>query len=350
MLCPFSSRPEEGGDCGSRAAPAPSSGGFAWRWWLPLPLVLAACGGVPPRPAQTSGEVAPQVATPAPPAKKPAQRPSAYTLKKGGGFYKDDGPGDNPPEDLAVIPDAVPRPEPLHRFANRPYSVLGRDFVPLLEIGTYKARGVASWYGRKFHGQKTSSGEPYDMYGMTAAHPILPIPSYVRVSNPANGNMVVLRVNDRGPFHADRIIDLSYTAAWKLGLTGNGSGIVEVESLLTGAGTLPAQVPVTDDPLARLAEERSEALRLERALPVPTNTEAKGVFLQLGAFGNPDNAESFKAHISRQLDWMGETVSIQSAGNVQRVQIGPYRDRLAAESAAERIRTTLGVSPSIVVR
>ena len=179
------------------------------------------------------------MARPAPSATPALQSAPAYVLKRGGGFYQDDGPGDNPPADLAAIPDAVPRDEPFNRFANRPYSVLGRDYVPLREVGRYRATGVASWYGRKFHGQKTSSGEPYDMYGMTAAHPTLPIPSYARVTNPANGRSVIVRVNDRGPFHAGRVIDLSYTAAWKLGYVGNGSTQVVVESIAPGAPPAP---------------------------------------------------------------------------------------------------------------
>ncbi|MRR51746.1 MAG: septal ring lytic transglycosylase RlpA family protein, partial [Rhodocyclaceae bacterium] len=209
---------------------------------LPLSvLILAACGSQPPRPVEDRGSSGPATAKPA--AKTPAT--PNVTLKKGGGFYKDDGPGEITlsAEEMEAIPDAVPKAEPLHRFANRPYSVLGKDYVPIQHLGIYKAKGTASWYGRKFHGQKTSSGEAYDMFGMTAAHTLLPIPSYVRVSNPATGKAVVLRVNDRGPFHADRIIDLSYTAAWKLGLVGNGSGTVVVESLLPGEALPP---PVED--------------------------------------------------------------------------------------------------------
>ena len=205
--------------------------------YLVCPLILAACGSQPLREAAEPAASAPvpEAAPAAANARKLAPKPRpGYTLKKGGGFYKDDGPGDNPPEDLDGIPDAVPRAEPHHRYANNPYSVLGKEYVPLKSSLGYKAQGIASWYGRKFHGQKTSSGEPYDMYGMTAAHPTLPIPSYVRVTNPANGQAVVLRVNDRGPFHADRVMDLSYTAAWKLGLVGSGSGFVVVESVQPG--------------------------------------------------------------------------------------------------------------------
>ena len=151
---------------------------------------------------------------------------------KKGGYYKDDGPGANPPASLASIPDARPRVEPLHRFANRPYEVFGRKYVPLSSVQPFRQRGIASWYGKRFHGQKTASGEIYDMYAMTAAHPILPIPSYARVTSLRTGAQVVVRINDRGPFHSGRVIDLSYAAAYRLGLLGSGSGEVEIESVI----------------------------------------------------------------------------------------------------------------------
>lgn len=147
-----------------------------------------------------------------------------------GGYYKDDGPGARVP-DLASIPDAMPRNEPLHRWANRPYVVFGKRYVPLTRVGAFQQRGIATWYGKRFHGKPTSSGERYDMYRMTAAHPILPIPSYARVTNLANGRTVVVRVNDRGPFHKERVIDLSYAAAHKLGYVAQGSARVLVEQL-----------------------------------------------------------------------------------------------------------------------
>jgi rare lipoprotein A len=152
-----------------------------------------------------------------------------------GGYYKDDGPGANPPSNLSSVPDASPKSEPLHRFANRPYEVFGKKYVPLTKVQPYKQRGLASWYGKRFHGQKTASGEPYDMYAMTAAHPTLPIPSYARVTNLRNGKQVVVRINDRGPFHSGRIIDLSYAAANRLGLIGSGSGEVEIDAIVPSA-------------------------------------------------------------------------------------------------------------------
>ena len=154
---------------------------------------------------------------------------------KKGGYYKDDGPGANPPSNLDRVTDAKPRAEPLHRAANRPYEVFGKKYVPLASVRPFHQRGVASWYGKRFHGQKTASGETYDMYAMTAAHPILPIPSYVRVTHLKSGKQVIVRINDRGPFHSGRVIDLSYAAAHRLGLLGTGSGEVEIEAIVPGA-------------------------------------------------------------------------------------------------------------------
>ena len=160
--------------------------------------------------------------------------------KRPGGYYKDDGPPDKG-ANVASIADAVPRAEPLHRYANRPYKVFGTDYVPLAQVRAFRQTGVASWYGKRFHGQKTSSGELYDMYRMSAAHPILPIPSYARVTNLANGRRVVVRVNDRGPFHAGRAIDLSYAAAYRLGYVGHGSAQVEIEQIVPGGAPLALQ-------------------------------------------------------------------------------------------------------------
>ena len=187
--------------------------------FLPLAVValLVACGSAPTKEPETGMVPAPTV--------------SALTVSPSSRYYKDDGPG-VAPANLDAIPDAVPRMEPLHRFANRPYTVLGRDYVPATTLRPYRERGIASWYGRKFHGEKTSTGETYDMYAMTAAHPTLPLPSYAKVTNVATGKSVVVRVNDRGPFLHGRVIDLSYAAAERIGIAQKGSGEVEVEALL----------------------------------------------------------------------------------------------------------------------
>lgn len=307
-----------------------------------LALLLAACGTQAPRPVIDRAET-PGAASPAPASRSEGKKP-APAIKYSGGFYKDDGPGDNPPADIDAIPDAVPRAEPLHRFANNPYSVLGRDYVPLQDARSYRARGVGSWYGRKFHGQKTSSGEPYDMYGMTAAHPTLPIPSYVRVTNPANGKSVVVRINDRGPFHAGRLIDLSWTAAWKLGYIGEGSTLVEVETVLPGQTFAAASAPtVADDPIARMAEAELDP-------PLPQVQDARGHFLQLGAFGNRDNAEALRARLARELGNLADKLVVQSAGKLFRVQLGPWPDAAAARLAGGRLSESFGMTPVIVQR
>lgn len=307
--------------------------------WL-LPLFLAACGTQAPRPVIDRAE-APTAVSPAPtslPTKKPAS-PSKF-----GGGYKDDGPGEGPAVDPDAIPDAVPRAEPLHRFANNPYTALGRDYVPLRTLKSYRGRGIGSWYGRRYHGQKTSSGEIYDMYAMTAAHPTLPIPSYARVSNPANGKSVVVRINDRGPFHAGREIDLSWTAAWKLGYVNHGSAVVEVESLLPGQALAAAPAPaVAEDPIARLAAVEPEK-------PLPQVEDARGHFLQLGAFGNRDNAEALRLRLARELGELAEKLVVQSAGKLFRVQLGPWPDAVAAELAGGRLRESFGMTPVVVQR
>jgi rare lipoprotein A len=288
-------------------------------------LLLAACGSQPPRAPAESAAVPPGPTLP-----KPAP--------KGGGYYQDDGPGERIPEDLAAVPDAEPRAEPLHRYANRPYTVLGRDYVPMRELQPYRARGVASWYGRKFHGQKTSSGEIYDMFAMTAAHPTLPIPSYARVTNLANGRTVVVRVNDRGPFLHERIIDLSYAAAWKLGYIGAGSARVEVESVLPGT---PSPGPSADSLQAAAAPD---------AAAPPVVQDLRGIFLQLGAFGNRGNAESFRARLAGQLDWLAEAIHVHAGDGLYRLHLGPYRDLQEAGRIAERIREALALEPLVIRR
>lgn len=227
---------------------------------LPV-FLLSGCGGDPVRPTEPAAE------TPKGTSRTPTRKPSV-TLKRGGGFYKDDGPGDDIPDGLDDIPDAVPRFEPLHRFANRPYVVLGKEYLPNTSIKPYKRQGIGSWYGKKFHGQKTSIGETYDMFGMTAAHPTLAIPSYVRVTNVANGRSVIVRVNDRGPFHADRIIDLSYAAAYKLDYIGSGSALVEVETIVPDA-TGMTYADLRPAPTAQTAQgEQDEIAQMAKKWPL----------------------------------------------------------------------------------
>ena len=319
-----------------------------------LALLLAACG--------TTHEPVRESSTPTvdpkkgPVSKTPTRKPGVV-LKRGGGFYKDDGPGEEIPDGLDDVPDAEPKWEPLHKPATRPYVVLGKEYVPNTSLKPYKVRGIASWYGKKFHGQKTSIGEPYDMFAMTAAHTTLALPSYVRVTSVQSGKSVVVRVTDRGPFHADRVIDLSYTAAYKLGLIDGGSGMVEVEAILPGepAGTTYAQVtkPVERENGVALAQRLAREEAPVQTLLSGSTSETvlpKGVYLQLGAFGNADNAENLRNHLSRELDWLSEPMRIQSAGGIHRLQLGPYASRPDAEKIADRIRNALGYKPTFVIR
>jgi len=320
-------------------------------------LLLAGCGSSPRAPVDTGAE-----AQKTPNAKTPTRKPNVV-LKKGGGFYKDDGPADDIPDGLDDIPDAEPKWEPLHKPATKPYVVLGKEYVPNNAVRPYKARGIASWYGKKFHGQKTSIGEPYDMFAMTAAHPTLALPSYVRVTGLQSGKSVIVRVTDRGPFHADRVIDLSYTAAYKLGLIGGGSGQVEVEAIIPGEATgttyaqvtpPPRQAPAEKDEISliaqRMAIEERPVQSAEMAGMSGDSTVPKGIYLQLGAFASADNAENLKNHLTRELDWLTEPMRVQPGAGIHRVHLGPYASRGDADKVAERIRTTLGQRPTIVTR
>jgi rare lipoprotein A len=310
---------------------------------LALPILLAACGSQPPQPVSDAGRSATTAVPPAPTfsTKKPP-------TKRGGGFYLDDGPLDDIPVDLATIPDAVPRNEPLHRFANKPYSVLGRDYVPLSPDTSYRQQGIASWYGRRYHGQKTSNGETYDMFAMTAAHPTLPIPSYARVTRTDTGKSVVVRVNDRGPFLHDRVIDLSYVAAWKLDILGNGSGAVIVESVRPGESApatppmpMPVTQPVATAPVADTPPPKPSIL--------PDVQERGGHYLQLGAFGSRDNAESLKVKLARSLGDLSDKLLIRSTGNLHRLQLGPWADADEARRVAEQLKVAFDL-PSVLVK
>ncbi len=283
------------------------------------------------------------------PATSSDTRPTTLPPFKGGGYYKDDGPGANPPPNLHAVPNAVPKPEPLHRFANNPYRVNGVSYTPDLSGAPYLARGLASWYGRKFHGKPTSSGELYDMYAMTAAHRTLPIPSYARVTNIANGRSVIVRINDRGPFHPDRIIDLSYVAAYKLGLLGN-VGMVEVERILPEAdspattvtlnseATVPARAPA----MAQTAAVREEVPLTSTDSAIPAT---QAVYLQLGAFSREESAQSLVDQATRTLGRQVPGVLKQQEGGLIKVQVGPFASAQEADAAARVIADSLGLRP-----
>jgi len=318
-------------------------------------VALAGCGTAP--------------TSKAPPAPMPAPAPSKP------GYYKDDGPGDKVPADLDTIPEPVPRAEPLHRFANRPYTVFGREYVPATSLRPYRERGIASWYGKKFHGEKTSTGEVYDMYALTAAHPTLPLPSYARVTNPATGVSVVVRVNDRGPFLHSRVIDLSFAAAHKLGIAQRGSGEVEVEAVLPGEATMlaaAAPLPPVGAGAAAPAGAGVATRPLEAAPPLATtattapppvspasivepeprtglaaDVPSGGYIVQLGAFGSYANAQSFLAPAQAQLASAQVEAKVRQAKGLFRVYVGPFADRTVAMRNAERIERAFGMPTAV---
>lgn len=297
---------------------------------LPLAagLLLAACAS---KPAQ-----APPAASPAPAAKP--------------GYYKDDGPGENVPSNLDTIPDARPRLEPLSRTANRPYTVFGREYVPATSLRPYKERGIASWYGRKFHGEKTSIGEIYDMYAMTAAHPTLPLPSYARVTNIVTGKSVVVRVNDRGPFLHGRVIDLSYGAAYRIGTAQKGSGEVEVEAIIPGESVLAAAPPLPSVASTPASIPTAGQLPSEAGTPVPVAPSDGGFAVQLGAFASYANAQNFVAHLANQLAPLGVEPKIRQVNALFRVFVGPFLTRENAVRTADTLRDALGLTSTIAAQ
>ncbi|MCX7222283.1 MAG: septal ring lytic transglycosylase RlpA family protein [Burkholderiales bacterium] len=299
--------------------------------------------------------------------------------RRGGAYYMDDGPEANPPANLDAVPDAVPRIEPLARGPNNPYTIFGQRYVPDTSGQPYRAQGPASWYGKKYHGKPTSNGERYDMYGMTAAHPTLPIPSYVRVTRVATGKTVVLRINDRGPFLGGRVIDLSYVAAHKLGVLSPGSAEVIVERIMPqqiangtalaasapaaaasppiAARPAPLAPPVTLTPApapttpSLAATGPSVATLPLAAAPASSATPAAAgsVYLQLGAFSDPARAQAIAARAAAQVPTQaGVSVNVElGAGNLHRVRVGPFASTEAATQAAGPLENALGVAPRV---
>jgi rare lipoprotein A len=267
-----------------------------------------------------------------------------------------DGPESVAPADLASVPDAEPKLEPIRIGGpNKPYEALGCDYVPITQDRPFTERGLASWYGRKFHGRRTASGEVYNMYAMTAAHPTLPIPSYVRVRNPANDREVVVRVNDRGPFHPGRVIDLSYTAAYKLGVL---KGVAPVElSRITfdeiRAGTWRKNAPAERSPAEAVDAIELASVSAAPVAPVavPAVTPAKsapGFWVQLGVFRQREGADSFHRRVVADLDWLAPLLSVFGEPTSYRLQAGPYASRDEAQGVAQRVRDALNLVPLVV--
>jgi rare lipoprotein A len=367
-------------------------------------MLLVGCGSVP---KATSTTPNPSASAPATASRNPSRDlpvlPPAGSGR--GGYYQDDGPGDNPPAGLMDVPDAEPKIEPIIERSNRPYNVFGKTYTPITDNRPFKQRGVGSWYGKKFHGQKTSSGELYDMYKITAAHPTLPIPSYARVTNLNTGAQIIVRINDRGPFHSSRIIDLSYTAALKLGYLGKGSNQLEVERLLpdeiariaSGKSKKP-DVPVTlgappkqevrqeaqqeakaplvsiDDAVMRSDQTTpsivetaaialpvvlaaTPSLSLENpvtpaqadAAPTSVPVAAGGFYLQLGAYAQAANAQAICTQLKQKWSVNLPPIEVVETGTLYRLYSGPFATRADAVQAAQQVQDS-GLSKPLIVQ
>ena len=329
---------------------------------LALVVVLGGCASGPPRGGIGNGNGSDTAPSPRP--ALPADR---------------DGPEANPPADLARVPDAEPKLEPIRAGGpNKPYEALGQTYVPITQDRPFSERGLASWYGKKFHGRRTASGEVYDMYAMTAAHPTLPIPSYARLRNPANGREVVVRINDRGPFHAGRIVDLSYTAALKLGVL-RGVAPVELQRITfddirSGAWRRDGPVLASVAAPVVVAEMAPQPAAVPAPVPLPAaepastpaatapaavtdapsarayTGSARGFWVQLGAFRQQDGAETFRRRVATDVDWLTPLLAVFADASVYRLQAGPYPSRDEARTVAERVRDALQLVPVIVER
>lgn len=352
---------------------------------ITLTVFLTACGSAPKAPLVTNKEPtrntnsASNASNPA----KPSANNTPALPKAGSGrgaYYQDDGPGENPPQGLEFTVDPIPTLENYSRSGNKPYVVFGKTYTPITDNTTpLVQRGVGSWYGKKFHGQKTSSGELYDMYKMTAAHPTLPIPSYARVTNLDNGKQVIVRINDRGPFHSGRIIDLSYTAALKLEYLGKGSSTLQVERLLPAdiermAENSKNQKPavpsvsvaaavVTPEPPKRSLEEllaeqsklepekitSAESVAVSAVTPQVKTELSNGYYLQFGAFAIRANAEGVLNRIKPKVASRLPEVNIIQQGSLYRLVSGPFASRDEVVAALSEIGD-LGVGKPVILQ
>ena len=263
--------------------------------------------------------------------------------KKGGGYYLDDGPGDNPPENIDAIPDATPKVEPFNARANQPYIALDNKYIPMTSFYPYKERGVASWYGKRYHGKKTSIGEYYDMYSMTGAHTTLPIPCYVRVTNTENGKSVIVRINDRGPFKKDRVIDLSFAAAYKLRLSDKGSGPVEVE--LIDPRQFSALKKTPDIIHEKIKEKEVSASQVKSPETVITN---EPLYIQAGAFKNEKNADLLLKQLAEMKLENTPPFKKQFSEDLFHVVIGPFNTKDEANNIADLIKSKIKISIFVV--
>lgn len=260
--------------------------------------------------------------------------------KTGGGRYSiknDHGPDRH--VDLSHIPDAVPKVEPKSRGGNKSsYTVWGKRYYVMDSNAGYRERGTASWYGKKFHGHKTSNGEVYDMYAMSAAHKSLPLPSYVKVTNVDNGRSVVVRVNDRGPFHGSRLIDMSYAAAYKLDMLRTGTARVEVEAIVPGQPAIVKQ-----------AAGASMAKPVVAVEPAVLLKAAPGKYLQMGAYSSWTSAQTVKSQLQDLVPDLKVVINKREGTNpLYRVQIGPV-DHLETLNGIYRVLENAGFAQGHLV-
>ena len=239
--------------------------------------------------------------------------------KSKGAYYLDDGPEEEIPENLSNIPNAIPKKEPLNKFSNRPYKVFGKTYYPMTSLKPYTKNGYATWYGKKYHGNKTSIGEVYDMYEMTAAHKTLPLPCYVKVTNLKNDKTVIVRVNDRGPFVKDRIIDLSYAAANRLEIIEKGSELVKVELI------------DLDD-------------------KVKVSKINKQIYIQAGLFSDEKNANNLIKKIKKLGTIKNEKIKKIKNEDQFQVLIGPFENNQKANLKKDELSENFFINGFIVKR
>lgn len=340
-------------------------------------LVLAGCASGPP----AGSPRAPGASTARP---EPPRSPDR------------DGPPSDAPPNLALLPDPQPQIEPIRQGGpNKPYVVLGQGYEPIASDVSWKERGLASWYGTKFHGRRTASGEMFSMYGLTAAHRTLPIPSYARVRNLGNGKETIVRINDRGPFHSARVMDLSYAAAVKLGIVSLGSAQVEIERLtfddirtgawrrgvpadvaeatpLASAATSPPppSAELGDDPIMSVmakgvsppsaAEVTSlgstPATPSSAPVPVRDGQEraytpyAKGFWVQLAALGKRDGVDRLQQKVAAEMSALSPLLAVFHESPFYKLQVGPYGSRQEALAAAQQAKAVLQLTPMVVER
>jgi rare lipoprotein A len=247
--------------------------------------------------------------------------------EKSGAYYLDDGPEKNPPEHLDKIPDAQPKYEALSKWASRPYVAFDKKYTPMTKIIPFKEEGYASWYGKRYHGKKTSIGETYDMYQMTGAHKTLPLPCYIKVTNLKNKRSVIIRVNDRGPFIDERIIDLSYAAAHRLRIIETGSELVRIE----------------------MVNPSLTSKNIKRADNVTSaNSSIKYFYIQAGAFSSEDNASYLINRLSKIQFRNSLNIKKLSKNSLHLVTIGPYDSKINAEQALKDISQKIQLNSFII--